>query len=315
MKKFHTIILAAMMAIPTFAQWNTEEDCLKDQLKYGYPSYFCDCEFQIKKNRLGALPFDITITDTTWYKGSSNLFLDGCSAYLFSDCDVKMVVMQNCHNDASAKIYKEVVVQSNQARDVEPSAIKDLMEENGVSGSMVVRIGIMPAEVGKESRFICCPYNQGPKSTCEDCLPLLRNMVFVSSEMENVYALAPSEIPAENGLKVEWFQTVYPAELTIRKGDCANGAVVATTMIMPDVPFELPTELLNEMRGGEENLYLQFLSTGEAARIRLSEVEKIPTGCDNITIPATKARLVLGINGMLYIERDGVRYTLTGNRL
>ena len=314
MNKFYTMILAAMMAMPTFAQWNTEEDCLKDQLKYGYPSYYCDCEFQIKKNKIGGLPFDITVTDTTWYKSSSGIMLDGCSAYLYSDCDVKMVVMQNCHNDESARFYKEVVVKSNQARDVEPSSIKELMEQNGVDGRMGIRIGIMPAEVGKVSRVICCPYNQGPNSTCEDCLPLLRNMVFVSSDMDNVYALAPSEIPAENGLKVEWFQTEYPAELIIRKGDCANGEVVASTMIMPDSPYELPNDLLNEMRGGEENLYLQFLSTGSAARIRLSEVQKTITGCDNITAPATNARLVLGSNGMIYILRDGVRYTLTGAR-
>ena len=65
--------------------------------------------------------------------------------------------MQNCHNDESARFYKEVVVKSNQARDVEPSSIKELMEQNGVDGRMGIRIGIMPAEVGKESRFICCP--------------------------------------------------------------------------------------------------------------------------------------------------------------
>lgn len=317
MKKFHTIILAAMMALPTFAQI-TEENCMEDyQLKYGYPSYYCDCELQIKKNRLGALPFDITITDTTWYKSSSGIMLDGCSAYLYSDCDVKMVVMQNCHNDASAKIYKEVVVQSNQARDVEPSAIKDLMEQNGVSGSISIRIGIMPAEVGKESRFICCPYNEGPNSTCEDCLPILPEMVFVSSHPQDVYVLTPDMIPAEEGLKVEWFQTEYPVRFSIKKGDCENGAeVVPTTRLKPSTSFELPIDLLNEVRNSQENLYLYFNhNPGTAGRIRLSKVEKIPTGCDNITTPATKARLVLGINGMLYIERDGVRYTLTGNRL
>ena len=145
-------------------------------------------------------------------------------------------------------------------------------------------------------------------------MPLLRGMVFVSSDMDNVYALAPSEIPAVNGLQVEWFQTDYPAKLTIRKGNCASGEVVASTMIMPNVPFELPADLLNEMRGGEEKLYLQFLSTGDAARIRLSEVQSTPTGCDNITTPTTNARLMLQ-NGMIFIERDGVRYTLTGSRL
>lgn len=316
MKKIYTIIMVAMMALPTFAQI-TEANCMEDyQLKYDYPSYFCDCELQRKKNKIPGLPFDITVNDTTWYGSSSDIMVNGCSAYLYSECDVKMVIVQNCsnHSGTNGGLYKEVVVASNQARDVEPSTIKDLMDQNDVSGRIGIRIGILPAESGKDSRFICMPYNQGPHSTCEDCLPLLRGMVFVSSDMDNVYALAPSEIPAVNGLQVEWFQTDYPATLTIRKGNCARGAVVASTMIMPNVPFELPADLLNEMRGGEEKLYLQFLSTGDAARIRLSEVQGTPTGCDNITTPTTNARLMLQ-NGMIFIERDGVRYTLTGSRL
>ena len=316
MNKFYTFIMAAMMALPTFAQI-TEANCMEDyQLKFDYPSYFCDCELQRKKNKIPGLPFDITVNDTTWYGSSSDIMLDGCSAYLYSECDVKMVIVQNCsnHSGTGGGFYKEVLVASNQARDVEPSTIKDLMDQNGVSGRIGIRIGILPAVSGKDSRFICMPYNQGPHSTCEDCLPLLRGMVFVSSDMDNVYSLAPSEIPAVNGLQVEWFQTDFPAKLTIRKGNCASGAVVASTMIMPNVPFELPADLLNEMRGGEENLYLQFLSTGDAARIRLSEVQSTPTGCDNITTPTTNARLMLQ-NGMIFIERDGVRYTLTGCRL
>ena len=316
MNKFYTFIMAAMMALPTFAQI-TEANCMEDyQLKFDYPSYFCDCELQRKKNKIPGLPFDITVNDTTWYGSSSDIMVNGCSAYLYSECDVKMVIVQNCsnHSGTNGGVYKEVVVASNQARDVEPSTIKDLMEQNGVEGRIGIRIGILPAESGKDSRFICMPYNQGPHSTCEDCLPLLRGMVFVSSDMDNVYALAPSEIPAVNGLQVEWFQTDYPAKLTIRKGNCASGEVVASTMIMPNVPFELPADLLNEMRGGEEKLYLQFLSTGDAARIRLSEVQSTPTGCDNITTPTTNARLMLQ-NGMIFIERDGVRYTLTGSRL
>ena len=318
MNKFYTLILAAMMAMPTFAQIITEENCMDDyQLKYDYPSYFCDCELQRKKNKINALPFDITVTDTTWYGSNSDIMLDGCSAYLYSECDVKMVIVQNCNNKPGLGIYKEVVVQSNQARDVEPSAIKDLMEKNGVTGRIGIRIGILPVEIGKESRFICCPYNQGPNSTCEDCLPILPDMVFVSSNPQDVYVLTPDMIPAEEGLQVEWFQTEYPVKLSIKQGDCENGdEVLSETRLRPDTSLELPTDLLNEVRNSQENLYLYFKhNPGTAGRIRLSKVQKNATGCDNITAPTTNARLVLGTNGMLLIERDGVRYTLTGSRL
>ena len=52
MNKFYTFIMAAMMALPTFAQI-TEANCMEDyQIKFDYPSYFCDCELQRKKNKM-----------------------------------------------------------------------------------------------------------------------------------------------------------------------------------------------------------------------------------------------------------------------
>ena len=326
MKKFYTLILLAVMAaIPALAQgyfaeaelaaqdnFTPSAKCLELIQKYNYPSYYCDCSENFV--RLRELP-NTVVTDTIWYKASAGLFLDGMSAYLFSENSLDMIIMLQCQNKQGDKTYRRYTVESNQSMNINGDEIKEKLNASGttVGNNTVVYVCIAPSVPGAESHFICMPYNQGPHSTCDECLPLIRNMELVSSNMDNVYSLAPSEIPAKNGLKVEWNETEYPVSLTIRKGECASGAVVASTMIMPNGAYELPTELLNDMRGGEQNLYLQFMSTGAAARIRLSEVQKTPTGCEDITTPATDARLMLQ-NGMIYILRDGVRYTLTGAR-
>lgn len=315
MKKFYTTILAAMiMAVPTFAQLVTEENCDSIRLANDFPWHYCDCELQIKKNRITQLPFDVTITDTTWYKSSSALFLGGCSAFLYSECDVTMVLVQKCENSESNGLYKEVVVQSNQARDVEPSTIAELMEKFGVSGGVGVRVGILPSEVGKESRFIVTAYNQGPHSTCENPLPILLDMVFVSSHSDDVYVLTSDMIPEKNGLKLEWFQANSPLTLEIAQGDCNGEASVKKERMMSGDAYELPADLLEQARISGENLYIRVKhSSNTVGRVRLSEI-KDTSAVDDVTVPSTDARLVLD-NGVIYILRDGVRYTLMGSRL
>lgn len=322
MKKLYTFILAALLlAAPAMAQDApagpslAAQDAACDALaaEQGYPWYYCDCTEQSKKNRLPqTLPFDITVTDTTWYRGGSSLFMDGCTAFLYSECDIKLIVMQKCENTSSDGLYKEVEITSNQARDVEPSSIKDLMNQYGVTGNMVMRIGIAPAVPGTECRFICAPYNQGPASTCEDCLPLIPEMVFVTSHPDDVYAFDPSAFISAKTVVVEWFQTDYPCQLQITRGTC-DGTVVASTFLMPDGSYEVPTEVIDVVRGTQEKLYFHFIhANGTAGRFRLVEVPSEPTAVDAVSTPSSDARLVLGRDGIIYIQRGNQRYTLMG---
>ena len=315
MKKFYTTILVAILALPTFAQFVTEENCDSIRLADNLPWHYCDCELQIKKNRITGLPFDVTITDTTWYKSSSSLFADGCSAFLYSECDVTMVLVQKCENSESKGVYKEVVVQSNQARDVEPSSIQELMDKYGVGGGAGVRVGILPSEVGKECRFIVTEYNQGPHSTCDNPLPILLDMVFVSSHSDDVYVLTSDMIPEKNGLKLEWFQTDTRLTLEIAQGDCNGKSLLEDSpMMVSGDDYELPADLLEQARISGENLYIRVKHpSNTVGRVRLSEI-KDTSAVDDVTVPSTDARLVLD-NGIIYILRDGVRYTLMGSRL
>ena len=57
-----------------------------------YPDHYCDCR---AAKQLGMLPFDIQVTDSVWFKCSAGLFLNGFTAYLYSDCDVNFDIYTN----------------------------------------------------------------------------------------------------------------------------------------------------------------------------------------------------------------------------
>lgn len=318
MKQFSILLISALLlAVPAFSTvYSFEDDCEAERLANNYPLHYCDCDYQteVLRNRIGRLPFDITITDTTWYKVSSSLFLEGFTAYLYSSCDVKLMIMQNCFNDSSAKIYREFVVSSNQARDVNADDLAQIIEEQGFAGSsMVLRLCIAPAEVGVESRFICTPYNEGPASTCSDCFTLLPGMVFVSSHSNDVYMFDATTISSDS-VDVEWFQTDNPTDLYITRGTC-DGEPIVETFLMPGERYTFDASLLSDLRSSGDKLYVHFdHMPGTTGRIRLN-VFDLTTSVDDLSVGASSARLVMGVDGMLYIVRGEERYTLTGQRL
>lgn len=310
MKKI-SIFIAMLMAMPILAS-NMAAPC--DDWVDGYPSYFCDCEAQVKKNKITSLPFDVTITDTIWYKFNSSLFLEGFTAYLYSDCNVTMTIMQNCFNTSSAKLYREYEVSSNQARDVDANDIKEMMEEQGATGSLVLRLRIAPSQVGVPSRFIFTPYNEGPHSTCDDCFALLPDMVFVSSHTDDVYSLDPQQLPEDATVSIEWFQTDYYCDLEVTRGTC-DGDLEDYYPYDANDSYTVSPELLNAARTAGEKLYFHFYHpAGTVGRIRLNVKDNTPTDLNQVLTPAPAAKLRLTTNGELYILRGTERYTITGQR-
>ena len=331
-KTYTTILLVILMLMPSFAKLIAQVPC--KGWKETYPSYYCDCEAQRKKNILNfdeeTNKFDAVITDTTWYTSNSSLFLNGFTAYLYSDVDLSLTVMQNCQSKSSDDFYLEYVVSSNQARDITADAINQKLQENGMTEApeMGIRVRIAPAEQGKSSRFICTPYNQGPASTCDDCLPLLPNMVFVSSHDGDVYEIDPQQIPNDaETVNIEWFQTEYYTAFAVLRGTCQNvddvydleyEAEGFVEMEAGDT-FTIDSELLNDARAKGEKLYVYFGHYG-TGRIRLNVINKSTdpsgptTNLDQFTTNSPVAKLVLDANGMLYIVRGNETYTITGQK-
>ena len=274
----------------------------------GLPSYYCDCE---EDNTKFKLPMDITIRGDMWFKVDINEVAQGMTAYLYSDSEVKLDVYAKCLMPSPSYSY---TFSPNQARDVDSDKISQKLEEAGVSDianltSIYFRIYSVD---GTEGRILCYAYNQGPHSTCDDCLPLLLSMTFVSSHPQDVYVLAADELPDDKGVRVKWTSDAA-CRMRVTRGDC-NGE----TVIEADVNasgYKLPKDLLTSVKESGDNLYLHFThDEGTVGRIRLNQYTYPTTDVNDLHI-ATDARIVLTPDGQMYIIRDNQRYTLTGSKI
>ena len=329
MKRMYTTLLTAiLMASPIFANQLASTDCTG--WREGYPSYYCDCQEQTsgaKANRLNAIPFDITVTDTIWYRADISLFLEGFVANLYSDCNITMTIMDKCNTDSTKKMFRQIEVASNQSREVNIDDIKKMMAEFGLEvSSYILRIGIAPSAPGKTSRFICTPYGVGPNSTCEDCLPILPNKESLTSDSGyDVYVYDPSNTDEYTSLKMEWLEPEYFAFLNVTLGTCDSDPVAEVALFPGEATvYELPKQILDAARENNENLYFHFEwhpdeQVGLRHRLSVTSTKPSdpsnPTDTESVTTPTVDARLILGSDGMIYILRGNQRYTLMGNRL
>lgn len=286
------------------------EDC-ETTRKSAWAPHYCACS--CLANQFHSLPLDIALSDSVWYKGSANTLKTGVTAYIYGEVGVHIDLYFNCKtlnvvSNPSQTFVGSVDVEPNNIWDIDEATIAAKLEEAGVTSA--VYMCIYPLEEGKEVRLFCNPYNVGPHSTCEDILPVVPGMTFVSSHKDDVYVLRSQDIPSNGTLLVNWFKNSGAAcQLTIKRGTC-DGPVIAQVDLAS--AYEISREWLNL----GEDLYLQFNhADNTTGRIRVDVKNPAPTGCDNLVAPNTDARLVLDQSGLLYIERDGVRYTLTGSRL
>lgn len=327
-RMYTTLVTAILMASPIFANQLASTDCAG--WKEGYPSYYCDCKVQTEgtnPNRLNAIPFDITVTDTIWYRSNSNIFMEGFVANLYSDCNITMTIMDKCNTDSTKRMFRQIEVASNQSREVNIDDIKKMMAEFGLEvSSYKLLIGIAPSAPGKTSRFICTPYGVGPNSTCEDCLPILPNKESLTSDSGyDVYVYDPANADEYTSLKMEWLEPEYFAILKVTLGTCDSDPVAEVDLVPGETTvYELSKQILDAARENNENLYFHFeYYTDEQVglRHRLSVTStkpsdpSNPTDTESVTTPTVDARLVLGTDGMIYILRGNQRYTLMGHKL
>lgn len=274
-----------------------------------YPVHYCACTHAYQQ--LLGLPLDIQVSDSLWFKGNIDVFGTGVTAYIYGETGVHIDLYMKCTSKepiSRGSFVGSVDVEPNNVWDIDEATIAKKLEEAGVITA--VRMCIYPLEEGKEARLFCNPYNVGPHSTCEDILPVVPGMTFVSSHKDDVYVLRSQDIPSNGTLLVNWFKNSGAAcQLTIKRGTC-DGPMIAQVDLAS--AYEISREWLNL----GEDLYLQFNhADNTTGRIRVDVKNPAPTGCDNLVAPNTDARLVLDQSGLLYIERDGVRYNLTGSRL
>ena len=267
MNKFYTIIFAALLfTTSAFAQ----SACEKTREEKGYPMHYCACYED--NTRLNALPIDTTITDSVWFKSTLKVFINsGMTAYLYSETDVYFDIYQRC---TTQKTLFDTVIAHNRAFEIDGASLSDKLAENGQSNAnMAIYVCIYPKEEGIPSRVLCYPYGQGPASTCDDILPIVPGMTFVSSHTNDVYELEATTIPENGDLEVEWFNYTGNCSLTISRGNCNGTKVVDVDLVEP---YKIDRELMRKARDNGESLYLHFVhAEGTAGRIRVNKTEYI----------------------------------------
>ncbi len=299
MKRFYQIYLLCIVLLASATSVLADTNCTG--YKPTHPDHYCDCKYNI--SQLATLPFDVQVTDSIWFKASSNLFINGFTAYLYSDCDVNFDIYQNCISHTP--LYS-VTIPKNQARDVTAETINQKLEEAGVSiTSMALYLCIYPVG-GTGGRLMCYPYNTGHNSTCEDILSLLPGMTFVSSHENDVYEITSSSIPSSYAMYLQWNEeNNLPCHLSITRGEC-NGTIIAEyDFVDENSRYYFDPALLIELNTSGESLYAHFSHDAAAAgRIRLSEASTIDIPTDT-TVCQGKA---LVLDNMIYTTDTTIIY-------
>lgn len=299
MKRFYQIYLLCIVLLASATSVLADTNCTG--YKPTHPDHYCDCKYNI--SQLATLPFDVQVTDSIWFKASSNLFINGFTAYLYSDCDVNFDLYQNCISHTP--LYS-VTIPKNQARDVTAETINQKLEEAGVSiTSMALYLCIYPVG-GTGGRLMCYPYNTGHNSTCEDILSLLPGMTFVSSHENDVYEITSSSIPSSYAMYLQWNEdSNLPCHLSITRGEC-NGTIIAEyDFVDENSRYYFDPALLIELNTSGESLYAHFSHDAAAAgRIRLSEASTIDIPTDT-TVCQGKA---LVLDNMIYTTDTTIIY-------
>ena len=255
MKKIVHVFLTALLCMATSAIYAqvTEENCEESVIANGWPSYYCDCKFNAEAF---TLPLDMQIYDSVWFDAYLSEIADGLSAYLYSDCDMSFDVYIGC----TAKSPKyQAVFEKNQTNTVNSQTIKEKLDEMGL-GNLNQRFYICISPVnGLGGRLIASAPDKGFPSTCADPLRLFPGMSFLSTDVESVYVIDPSDIEADIDLVIQWVgDNNAPCQLTVTRGAC-NGTVIEQINITDNNQiFRLSARDLELAWENDELFYLHF---------------------------------------------------------
>lgn len=269
MKRF-VLIVFLLLACTTVSRLFARTDC-SGYIPYLSPAHYCDCKEMTAKNRLTELPLDITISDSTWYKTSAKIFLDGFTAYLYSESDIQLDVYWSCN--FPVVLLHSAVVPKNQTRDFSSEDIRSKLEAHGITDfdeNMALYVCFYPIN-GAGGRIICYPSNTGPQSSCEDALSLLPKMTFVSSHENDVYLMTSNQVASDSVMYVRWEEdNNYPCHLSITHGACDGDTVMQHDFLESNSRYYLNPDTLASLFATNDSLYLHFAHDASAVgRIRL----------------------------------------------
>lgn len=236
-------------------------ECDLTRKVFGYPYYYCDC---VEDNTIDfQFGMDMEITDTLWFAASVAELKKGLSAYWFSSKGIRLELYALCSSTAPTMT---LTVGGNTMKEMDIAFINKKLEEMGALAEIaesVMRphLRVYPLN-GGTGRVMAYPYDAGPHSTCEDLLPVVAGMTYVSNHDEDVYALAPAAIRKDQQMFVQWKQKDNrPCRMTVTRGQC-DGTPIIDKQLRDSTKVYFPSiDLLNEVKASGDTLFFHFTHT------------------------------------------------------
>lgn len=251
--KYILCFVLVLVPLATLNAQVTAENCSETSAAQGWPSYYCDCKFNYHDF---ALPLDIEISDSTWFKASLSDLSQGLSAYLYSDCDMSFDVYVLC---TSKEPKYQAVFTRNQTNSIDSQTIKERLEENGY-GDVDATFYICIAPIyGFGGRLLANTMDKAFHTTCDDPLHLFPGMTMLSQATNDVYVVDPNDIPYGENVVIQWTSdNNAPCHLSVARGTCNATPFEEYTFNNASDRFVLSAALIDEAWGAEEYFYLHF---------------------------------------------------------
>ena len=253
MNKYPIFLSFLLLAFTSTLLAQIPEDCADRQQANGWPEYYCDCKYNYQTF---ALPLDLQVSESIWFKGNVSELAQGISAYLYSDCEFSFEVYMSC--TAKTPRY-QTVFEPNQANSIDGSTIKRKLEEEGLSElEASFYICITPVN-GLGGRLVMRSEADGMPSSCDDPLYIFPGMSLLSTRTYDVYALDPNNLPVETDFIFQWKGNDHAAcQLDVTIGSCDGPTIAQVDMLSPNDIYVLSAEIVDEAWNNDEQIFLHF---------------------------------------------------------
>lgn len=253
MNKYPIFLSFLLLAFTSTLLAQIPEDCTDRQQANGWPEYYCDCKYNYQTF---ALPLDLQVSESIWFKGNVSELAQGISAYLYSDCEFSFEVYMSC--TAKTPRY-QTVFEPNQANSIDGSTIKRKLEEEGFSElEASFYICITPVN-GLGGRLVMRSEADGMPSSCDDPLYIFPGMSLLSTRTYDVYALDPNNLPVETDFIFQWKGNDHAAcQLDVTIGSCDGPTIAHVDMLSPNDIYVLSAEIVDEAWNNDEQIFLHF---------------------------------------------------------
>ena len=275
MKKLANILFGLMAAMSIAAQERPAQapayssECEAFRIGWNLKYNYCEC---MENSQSFAFPMVIEVKDTMWFQAEVKDLLQGLSAYWFSDCSVVLEAYAFCE---SRYPTLTLTVGQNQMRDMDAEDINAKIQNAGEVAQGAIdkiqpHVRIYPATKGCPGTVYCYPYDQGPRSKCDNPIPLYPRMTYVCDTTENVYRMDAKSLPSSGRAFVHWKQKQNkPCEIWLTLDDCTGDTIGQAVLSDSLHVYQPDAAVLQQVKTDGRSVWLHVRhAEGVTGRIR-----------------------------------------------